>query len=341
MSFANGLQKRAPLFPHVKDDGAPVILTASCSVQSGGGVTPNTAALINQTGLMLELHEVRFNFFAASQGLSGAALGVQLTLGPESITNGFVPVSLFNRSVGLFQAEEPQQYLGASTPTESAYTAGCDYHWKLDTPLLIPPGIALVPQFQHRGLIQPTITARITYCCRITKRKLGKSIIMPYVAFWATPATTIAPFWNNTQPSTYTVDYSSTEQDLVNNTLTEVNIKRLIGRMASYGTGGTRINALQSNYSDENFTFLDAITYARLTTSQGHYLCRDYLLFRSIFSRVTRELPCQITLPPSGYIIADVEMRNNNVVQTSVGGSFAPQVGMQMISMIGERKVTL
>ena len=337
VAIPNQHQTRAPLFPHKKDDGAPVILTAVTVLQSGAAQPVNQSALINQTGKMLELHEVRFNLYSGATNMSGATLGVQLALGQIPVTNGFIPVHLFNRSIALYQSEEPQQYIAPISPAEMGYDSGCDYIWKLDTPLLIPPGAALAPTFQHRGLVPQAITARITLLCRQTNRKVPKSIVVPYVTAWSTPATNMGFLWNNSEPSTYTVDYSSTEQDLVNNTDTDVTVKRLIGRMAQYvstpGVGGL-------NYTDEGFSILDAVTYTRLTTSQGHYLCRDFLLFRSLFSRITRELPCAITLPPQGYLIADIEMRNNNVSQSGTG-AFVPAIGFQMISMIGERKVTL
>src|SRR5262249_50776996 len=79
--------------------GTPISLTASGTIKNGsiGGV--NADALYSPYGLPMEIHEIKWLLSAPTNVVIGAGLGCSLELGDLKLTNGYVPINAFCRSV--------------------------------------------------------------------------------------------------------------------------------------------------------------------------------------------------------------------------------------------------
>lgn len=315
--------------PDAYSDGSPIFLSGSVKLRSGNNGAPNTAALRNPTPHYIEISEIRFNTkvedFNCGIGIAGVSLLISFD-GQTSypITNGYVPLWSFDKSENLLIGE----YAGGNPRGGPGNQSVSSYVWRLRNPIQIPPGGIIIPDFKHFGLTVADITMWIGYAGRVIVNAPTARPIVPYVAFYDTKAVD-----TNFLDNQATVDYESTELDLINNSTEIVHVHTLTGRLLT-------VNSAFSDISDEVQPMIDPMCFVRLRTSKGYEITKDYVPFRLLFARDTRAFPCDIILDPNDQILAQVQLMPNGVYTDNAGAY--PSIVAPLsahIAMIGERSI--
>ena len=317
-------------------DGCPITLNATVDLASGVTASPNVAALKNPTPFPIEINEIRVHAQSVNPALSDAAIGIKLELpnyGP--IVDAFTQPWLLDQSVQLYQGESNQvQTTGITIESEA------DYVWKLATPLLILPGETLVPTMQNYGLFTDDVTVDITYTGRVlTTTGIPRRRMLPYVNTWQGDSLDISIF--AAAPTNATLETDSTEQDLKNGAEEPVIIRKITGRLVSLSN--TTDN---TSFSDEVQPIIDSMFSISLRTSHGYDITAgQFIPFRQLFGRDTRDFDCDIVLDPGEYLIAQVVADQGAYTGIDIGGTtyyptlltpVTPQIGM-----ICEREVAV
>lgn len=303
----------------------PMHLTASATVQpnSSGGV--NAVALKNPTGQPMEILEIKFSLFCTitNAGNAGGTIGCKLDMGNFSMTNGFVPVALFGRMENQIAEENLGDSGSGASPGTVIGGYQNEFVWRLPHPLYVPADSVLIPQFQHRGLINNEVIVRISYSARSIAPGAAppKKLAIPYAAFYAAKLIDAAVVGTD----------NSFETDLVNPFDEPIIIQRFGGRIffiqnAFGSTFAQEATDLAGDQAGANYT-------VRMQDSFGRNLIQNFIPFRTAFSGVTRTWEVdRAVMDPKSYYMAYIQKA------TTYGGTAG--LGTQaQISLIGHRVV--
>lgn len=177
-------------------DGIPQILSAGVVLNSHSSGSVNVESLRPPIPGDMLIHEVRFDLFGigrAPNGLdlkpSGGIIACQFKIGSVDLTAGYVPVwnfgHLFDRQLlGERVAWGPQDDLDGSTPIGPKTRVS--YRWYPRSPIPVPAGMTLTPQFENRGGQPEGTEVKITYVGQLLTRKLPPRVHVPWVSYFVT-----------------------------------------------------------------------------------------------------------------------------------------------------------
>lgn len=293
----------------------PVHLYASGTFQafSSGGI--NKAALANPTGFPMEITAIKFQLLPASGDLTGASIGCRLDYQDQSCSNGFVPISMFCKSVNVMY--EIGQY---------ASTGVLNFVYRPSKPILIPPRGLLIPQFQHYGITKEDVTVGIGYSARAITAPGFKPKVqsLPYVACYRSKVMSTGQVASDAHQTD-----QSTETDLVNPFNEPLNVDRFVGRLnyTSQTNDVVTINELAVDNIPAHRLKV------RMVDSFGEPVAGDFMPFGQVFSKLTRSWECPHVLNRKGYYLAYLDFAGEGVSPTSNAFMQA------FVSMVGWRDI--
>lgn len=366
------------------DTVRPLALRAETILSPGATKQVDAVSLLNPSGEPFELLEVRWGLYPVGKNLdalpydhvedyddsgadlaealpntnlkgaavAGSMIGCQFHLGKLALTSSPVPVWNFGPALNLGEEVLADWYLyfssvfgGLNSHYAFAAQTGL-YRWRLDNPLWIPPGVALVPTLSHLGPTDVPMRVGITYLGRVCPSKPEPGVVkVPWIAHWRSKA------W-------HAEDRSSADQSpksaLMNRHQTPLRVERFVGRIAQVnlpsGDG-------QSLLMDPKVPFQldDALAgywsqRLRLTMrdSAGGHVIREPTPVRNVFGGRNRMWPCQHDLPPGSFYSLRVLLANDNISGSAGAGDYGEAItGLQStrgaldVSMVGWRKVQL
>lgn len=314
--------------------GTPVSLTASGTIKNGsfGGV--NADALYSPYGLPMEIHEIKWLLRAPTNQIIGAGVGCSFELGSYKLTNGYVPISSFCRSILMtLQGGNFVDYSMNSTSGEEIGTVPsfANFVWRLKTPLFVPAGAVLLPKFQHRNLIPDDITAQITYSGTVlTPNYRPRKLVLPWVAYWAA-----AGVRYDTASSQV-----SLESDLVNPWDEPLFVQRLTGRINYSGNISSvppsERFAMGLNTTGNGLAEMAGKYYTvRMTHSSGANIIQNQTKFESAFYGGTRAWDIEVRIPPHSHFIVQLD----KIADATASGSTAAMRSQPIIGMVGYREI--
>lgn len=291
---------------------APVFLTASGVFQSGGSSSLNQQALVNQTGLPIEVMELRFAILpTAGDTLTGGAFSVQLTyMGEFAMTNSFCPVWSFARSYNMIDE------MGLNATNGISH-----FRLKLARPLWVPPGGFLTADVQNKAQTPNNATLYMGVSCRalLDKEPRPKSVKVPYVSFYASK---VFDAWGAADTD------ASTETDLANPFGGPLKVQRFVHRMNIYDTTNSLNHEYDNGYADLGSNLFQV----RMMSSNGEPLVPVFSTVNQVFSRMTRSWEVEHEVMPGGYVLAYL----NKLAPPNLSTGLYQAV--DYISMIGYRE---
>lgn len=316
--------------------GTPISLTATGTVKAGSVAGVNADALVSPYGLPMEIHEIKWLLSAPTNQIIGAGVGCSFELGDYKITNGYVPINAFCKSMllipvgGDFTDLSMNSTNGEEVQTTPSYA---NFVWRLKTPIFVPAGAVLLPKFQHRNLIPDDVTIQITYSGTVLPANhRPKKLTLPWVAYWAADG----------------VDYvtalaqASLESDLVNPYNTPLHVQRFVGRI-NYGGNISSVPpserftvAAESSGNGNGLTEM-AGKYFTVTMvhSSGANIIQSPTKFESVFYSGTRAWDVNIDIPARSYFVVQL----NKIADATATGSTATLRFQPIIGMIGYREI--
>lgn len=288
----------------------PIILhgTASVTANAVRGVDDETT-LKNPLRAWTQINGIRFLMTTASIfRFSTAATRVRLHIGKHYLTHGFVPLWLLGRVIDDFRERD------------GAVAAAVSVYWRFPSPLYIPPGEYLVPEFYGQNYLDGTALGSQTVRVQYLARELPEGVRPPdeITIPW------VAPYIPASIAAGAAADLvNSNEADLVNPHREVLAVDRFIGRIL--------VNTYDPiNYADPTTVNVNTRAYSDLTTvrmedSAGHIIVRDPTPFGALFSVIDRSWEVRGTLlRPNGYITAYVEYDYS----ATVTGTLQPHIAM-------------
>lgn len=227
-----------------------------------------------------------------------AVVDVQFTLGRHGVTNSFVPIEVLCPP----DDSRTQPFTGFNT-------------WKLPTPLYVPKGGVLSPEFLNRAA--STQTVRMLYHVRQATGPVPQKMNVPWVAMWRGIARSGA---------TDTADQSR-QSDLLNPHAAPLNVERFTGRIMDTG-GALFDNEAAAIPSITRYSLL------RMFSSDGKIIVRDRTPWASVFNLADMTWRAKGVLGPKEWVIAYLDELLSGVVYPSGGASnYVP-----VIAMVGHRE---
>lgn len=263
-------------------ESEPVVLTATTTVAPNSTSGFNSIALQNPLKLPMEVLEIRVQLACATP-ITGAAVGMKLTLGSFDITKDYVPVHCFDAA-----RNEYGELYGSANSTYYA-----SFSWRLAHPIFVPSGALINPDVQHRGFTSSPITVTVSY--------LGRSLPAGTRAPTSTKVPYVASYSSKTF-DTFSVSADtdqSTETDLVNHTNAVLHLERIVGRVSS--------NYFDSNQALNVDLSADAalrLLSIRMSDSQGNGIVPRVTQFGQVFPFATHAWRVDATIPVGGYYVA-------------------------------------
>lgn len=342
---AQGVVPAAPIQsqPDNYHDGDPIVLFAEATIQAGSTEIVNAVSLRNPTSHPIEVSEIRLHGESVSAAMAAGIVGVKFILpGNVGVSDDFIPFWMFDRSEQLVIGESFADFASQVTTDSSE----ADYVWRLRTPLLLMPGEILTPEVDHAGLIQDDIEFIITYNGRV---RVGIPIpttrIVPFVATWQAPSIDfdyVAADYDPNSANDNTIENASPENTLINSSDSPVTIHRITGRLLTESDTADGAEV----FSDEIQPIIDMLINVNMQTSYGYQITRDFIPFRLLFARDTRDFECSLPLNPGDYLLAEIQATQGDIVPFDNGDDtftfptflspMTPQIGM-----VGEREVPL
>ncbi len=317
----------------------PLLLSAKTpNLTNNAIVSPvDSSFLANPTRQAMFVDEIRFSI-PTGAGLSGTGTsgvvvmpftGCRLSMGRLAITNGFVPLVLFGKSLNTTDV----------TNGGSAQSGFC-MTWKLPKPLYVPPGEFISPRFQFilpitpaggQAVPDPTpfqIEMSIVGRSLPVDCPVPRTIDMPWISFWQSKALNCTV----SASSTFLTRDQSRETDLVNPFNTPLFLQRLVGRLPTVGANAN--GTFEAN--DAGFCFIGSeFVTLRMVNSYGGVLVKDFTPFYDLFHLYDKAWTVNTKMPPKTFLTTFLECNTTTSTQTSTQNAIA------MIGMIGYRKVRL
>jgi hypothetical protein len=286
-------------------------LTASTTVTANSASGANVIALRNPTGKAMDILEVKFALRMVQPaggnpfGCFGGAVACKMDLGKIPLSGGFVPVWCFGRADNL----QTETRFGTLTQGSGVViTSYFDGSWKLPRPLYIPAGAVVSAAFQHLGLFQYDVQARISYSGRTHAdgEAPPKTICVPYAA----------AFRSKVMDASAVNSDASTEADLANPFSEPIQLQRFVGRVMTIPS-----TLAQSSFEVGYPTIGHEMMKVRMVDSHGRPIIggngagdgaggvQDFASFRQAFGAETRswEMENGAVLEPDGYYIASLK----------------------------------
>ena len=268
----------------------PIHLTASTTLRSGRESGVNAAALKNPTEDPMEICEIKINLQAVESAYTvgsfiGQPVGMRLDLGKIPLTNGYVPSWVFGKPWNM-----GNYYYGGATAVGSSSMYGfANYVWRLSKPLYVPGGSVLVPTLKHFGYGIGDINVQISYSGRGYGGKYSPTkVFVPWVCNYTSKALDYT--------STAQTD-SSNELDLVNIFDQPLRVDRFVGIIGRTTGTDTASPALIQDNADMSGAYLSA----RIVSSFGEPLVRNFVPFGALFPAVQPSWECEHVMPPRTY----------------------------------------
>ena len=305
---------QSPLVP-----SSPLHLTASTVLQSNSPGGVNSISLKNPLSTPMEIMEIKFSIQGPIPSTNvpvilGGTVACKLDMGQIPLTNGFVPMWSFGRSTSLSFEE---------VGDNNTLMATSEFSWQLPRPLYVPAGAVVTPTFQHLGLIQGSVTARISYSARSLPAGTPPSgrLAVPFAASYMSKS-----FDMNVAGAT-----NSVETDLTNPFAEPLYLQRFTGRVA------VLINSIQSATETTVPSAAGQCFNIRMVDSVGRPIVRSFAPFSQVFSAVTRswELDEKTFLDPRSYY--QVFIRKDVPLQGSAPSSIL--TAQAFVGMTGWRYV--
>jgi len=273
---------------------SPIHLTASTTLASNSSGGVNAISLRNPLNQPMEILETKWRLDIAKDvgNLLGGLVGCKLDLGKYPITNGFVPVWSFGRSENLSEERIPSPGIVGPAGT---LTMAFEYTWRLPMPLYVPIGAALIPTFQHRGMLADSVDVRISYSGRTLPLDTPppKKIVLPYVAAFSSKVI-------DAQTSTFD---QSVETDLVNSFSQPIHLQGFSGRGLVIRNDNLAVSA--ESLSNGEAMISNALS-VRMVDSNGRPIVRNFTRFRTAFAAATRFWGMEngATMDPRSFYLA-------------------------------------
>jgi len=332
-------------------------MRAETILSPGAHKSPDSAALINQTGEPLELLEVRFGLYPVGKDISalpydhvldyddsgadlaealpntilrgaaaaGSMIACDFRLGKWELTGGPIPVWNFGPALNLGEEclFDWYQYFGGLSGSTSHFGQGAVsafYRWTLDHPLWIPPEVAMVPTLFHLGPTDVPMRVGITYLCRICPTKPDPGVMkVPYIAHWRSKS------WHAEDRSS--ADESS-KAALMNRWKQPLRVERFVGRIAQVSQpSGEVATALYDpkvpfQLDDAQAGYWSTRLRLTMRDAAGGHVIREPTPFRNVFGSRNRAWPCQHDLPPGGFYGIRGLLANDNVASSAGAGDY-------------------
>lgn len=339
MQFA-GARKKSQVAVPPEYRGDPIQLTASITGLQPGvqGAGANVRALVNPTKQLIEIYGIRFRL-RSTLAVAGHIVACRLDLGDFQLTNGFIPVFSFGKSENL-AAEQPNAGLvtvGVPQPTQFY----ADYTVKLSRPILLPPGAAIRPQFQHRGQTTAAIDVHMT----VFGRKLPANAEIPqriHLPFWAA--------YNAKNFTLGTVDTDqSSESDLYNPFDVPLRMEHFTGRIGFQASSSAySAAAVTGEWEASQWLVLPAGVGSTLADGLGQITCsitdsngapivKKLTPFRLVFDSFTRSWTINHVLAPGAYY--NVSLANSAWLVGDPTAAVGAVLAQPIVGMMGWREV--
>lgn len=299
---------------------APVHLSASLVVPSGGNGSVQQLSLKNPMGQDMEILEIKFEvscLLSSGGGTGGLAGSVacEMYLGTEKITNGSVPLWNFCRAENL--GDELMIDTNGSALVPGVFQA---LSWRLPRPLFIPAGASISANFTNLGIVAGSVNVRIGVSARSTFVQ-PKRVYIPWIAGYTTRAfNPISAAGSDVTPTTA----------LVNPHSETVYLQRFTGRVIS-------IDASKNVFASFPYSIGGQSLTLKIIDSYGRPIVRNFTPFDSVFSPLTAswDMDNGAALDPQSYYTATFKKS-----ATSYSGANANIAAQGQISLVGWREKT-
>jgi hypothetical protein len=280
------------------------------------GVTPAVAAdvisapldargLQNRTDKIVRIDEIRFR--PSDLDVFGYA-NVQLRLGNEPITAGFVPLPAMTWPVGDFANEYGQSF-------------GSGFYARFSKPVYLAPGERITAQWSH-SLAGRSPSLAITVICQDAGVMLDRGFV-PWFSFYKPPARA---------DGTGDFEDTSTEANLSNPFDDSILVERLIGR--TFAGAETILQPDQSTNPLGEFGIAFDGLRIRIEDQDAIQIVRDGTPFGLVFDFVRKSWIVNSTLRAKGFY--RVSLQSNFSTEYGNGGNAPTQ---SFVGMLGYRKV--
>lgn len=340
MRFGDPARKSQVVIPP-EYRGDPIQLTASITGLQPGvqGAGTNVRALVNPTKQLVEIFGFKFRL-RSTLAVAGHVIACRLDLGDFALTNGFIPVFSFGKAINL-AAEQPNAGLftvGVTLPPQFY----AEYTVNLSRPILLPPGAAIRPQFQHRGQTTAAIDVHMTVFGRKLplNAEIPQKISLPYWAAYTGKSFTLG---------TVDADQSS-ESDLYNPFDVPLRMERFIGRVGFQAASSAFSSAavtgewegsqwLQLSSAGPSQTLADSLGQitCSITDSLGAPIVKKLTPFRLVFDAFSRSWPINHELPSGAYY--NVVLANGAWTVGDPTAAIGAVLAQPIVSMLGWREV--
>lgn len=293
---------------------SPINLNSSIQTINGNQVVEfEQTSLQNPFRTAMWVDEIRFMNFAPNFILTNpwATYRIDIKLGREPITNGFVPVGLLSPLV--------QE---TTTPVDSPLSARLHWTWPLEKPLYVPPTEQLIIRAKADNPYPAfNLDTVITAMVGLAGRSLPRDHPTPEVVNmpWATSFMTTAVPWGSTG------SFRTSEADLNNPFAQPMRVNRFFGRgFNNYGLD-----------SPEMLGGISGRSTVRAADSFGTIIVRDPTPFTQLFFYGLRSWAPRATLGPKGFYLFNIDQDYSDL--TDAGD---PSQGFG-IGFTGHREVRL
>ena len=311
-------------------EGSPLVLQAAATLLPGAVLGVDTELVSTPYREPHWIEEICFHvdgpyapaLAGAWTGGLGGSIACKLALASgRSLTRDWTPIWGFCPNSCESIWAPPPLLQGAFPP----YDAN-DYRWRLDKPLYVPAGDALIPTFQRSvadsaaivSAVTP-ITVRITYLGHLQPlgRPAPKFAQVPWVSTWVDvgPAGVPPP-----------VIGTNSEMTLGNPFTIPMRVHRLVGRIWNLWIGGPP-------FADFDYRGL-GVQVQSFQDSHGYSLIKAPMPFNELFDS-KRDFLVNADLSPKEYFTITLDNTVPALLQAGTG--IAPVAVIPMISIVGWR----
>lgn len=295
-------------------DGNAFVLTSSVPLTPQSDGTGNVLALKNPNpSAAMEVMALTFQILPGPEAngdvLFGDSIAVSITADGVALTNGFVPIWLLS---GI----QP----GHLRWTADTYVGYVTYIVPLDIPMWLPPGAEFDVSFLHNGVVNISATVWIGIEARRTKKPRPAKRMMPYFTSYVSQQTDYK-----------TADtFASTENQLMNGSGTDVDVRRLVGRV---GVVASFSGSSFDTYGEDSYLAADASSnnyFIQLSDSEGFPMVEFPTAFGSVFEFVSRSWETKFKMSSGAYLNASGTVRAGQQVALS-DTTILTQIGIGVV----------
>ena len=310
-------------------DGNAFTLTSSIDLAPQSDGSGNSLALKNPNpGSAMEVMAFTFQIVPDSEPSPGATTGYTNMVYGDSIS-----VNITADGVPLTNDLIPIWLMSGVQPGHVARWADLgyvEYVVMLDIPMWLPPDAEIDISMAHSGVVNVSATVYVGVEARRVKTAKPSKRMMPY---WASYVTSQIDF-------TTSGEFSSSENDLMNGSGAELDVRRLVGRVGMVGAPVTPPTDFISLGEESNIPPDASVNnyFIQMDDSEGFPLVQYPSAFGGVFNFTSRAWETKDKMAKGGYFNAYGTIRAGNFNPSGINPGFSTVLTQAGIGLVGYRE---